>query len=125
MPKAGPEEIKQLLLGIDSDDEAQTDGAESVASRQQATGSNSSSNSSRSKGYQSVHSRDRDRNIESRIYFLKRIAGGFPAFDAAAPDPGCEFEALAYRRLLDPSFDEEEEYLSVSSQHGPSFQALL
>jgi hypothetical protein len=47
--------------------------------------------------------------VNHRFNLLRSLPGGFPVFDDAHPDPGCEFEAIEYRSEVDPVFIPPEE----------------
>jgi hypothetical protein len=46
----------------------------------------------------------REQEIAKRLSILKRLPGGFPAFNDARPAPGCEYELAEYRQAVDPFF---------------------
>jgi hypothetical protein len=103
------EDINQLLLEFDSDDEPQVEAV-------QGSGKGSSSRGSATRAKAAVADVERNESVQLRIALLRRLKGGFPAFEDENPDPGCSYEVTRCSALFDPfSCNDDDQGLSVST----------
>jgi hypothetical protein len=104
-----------LLLDFDSDDEVATAQAAVAANK----GSSSSGTGTRIKSPATAQT-VREETVNARVSFLRRIKGGFPAFDDDRPDPGCAYEVQHHTQAFDPCSEVNTDKIQASRDGDPT-----